>query len=304
MLTAMSERALIYDEEPLKHRVFVLVEAAGLTGDVPNYIVRSLLSEGFINYATVEKTDGGMKTRVITREGPTGLIVATASLGVDAELRTRLLVVAMTDSQHQTASILLTQGRGKLTLGRGQRHVDRAWHELQRWLQMSDNRVIIPFAETLAKLVDANAVSMRRAFPAMLSLIQANAILHQASRHRNPEGVIVASPEDYRVVHELVAHLISHEVEAAVPERIRHIVQAVRDLSGIPSALTYARIAREANVHKSTASRWAKKALQRGYLQNKARKGRPADLRLGEPMPDDIPVIPLPHELERAIDAG
>ena len=303
MLTAMSERALIYDDEPLKYRVLVLVEAAGLIGDIPTYIVRSLLSEGLVKYATVEKTDAGMKTRIIVREGPTGLIVATASLNIDTELRTRLVVVAMTDSAAQTARILVTQGRGKLTVNTDRRRrINPIWHELQRWLQASDNRVIIPFAEALAKLVNETAVTMRRAFPAILSLIEANAILHQASRQRMGDGVIVASPEDYRVVHELVAHLISQEVEATVPERMRHIVLAVNNLSEGKTTITFARVAKEAKVHKSTASRWAKKAVQRGYLKNEARPGQPADLRIGEPMPEDIPVIPLPKELERAIE--
>lgn len=44
-LSAMSERALAYSEEPLRHRVLVLFEAAGLQGDFASYLVRSLLSE-------------------------------------------------------------------------------------------------------------------------------------------------------------------------------------------------------------------------------------------------------------------
>jgi hypothetical protein len=50
-LSAMSERALIYDSEPLVHRMLVLYEAAGIRGDIASYLVRSLLSEGRINYA-------------------------------------------------------------------------------------------------------------------------------------------------------------------------------------------------------------------------------------------------------------
>ena len=42
-LSAMSERALAYSEEPLKHRMLVIYEAAGMTGDFASYLVRSLL---------------------------------------------------------------------------------------------------------------------------------------------------------------------------------------------------------------------------------------------------------------------
>ena len=53
-LTAMSERALIYSAEPLRHRYLVLYEMAGLNSDMASYLIRSLLSEGCLKYETVE----------------------------------------------------------------------------------------------------------------------------------------------------------------------------------------------------------------------------------------------------------
>jgi hypothetical protein len=44
-LSAMSERALAYDTTPLAHRMLVLYEAAGASGDLAAYLMRSLLSE-------------------------------------------------------------------------------------------------------------------------------------------------------------------------------------------------------------------------------------------------------------------
>ena len=52
----MSERALAYGTEPLRHRFLVLFEAAGLESDFASYLVRSLLSEGCVRYETVEKS--------------------------------------------------------------------------------------------------------------------------------------------------------------------------------------------------------------------------------------------------------
>ena len=68
----MSERALAYSDEPLRHRFLVLYEAAGMEGDMQSYLIRSLLSEGRLVYETVEKTKEGMKSRLIYREGPAG----------------------------------------------------------------------------------------------------------------------------------------------------------------------------------------------------------------------------------------
>jgi Flp pilus assembly CpaF family ATPase len=55
VLTAMSERALAYDDEPVSHRFIVIAEVAGMRGETLEYLVRSLLSEGEINYVTVTK---------------------------------------------------------------------------------------------------------------------------------------------------------------------------------------------------------------------------------------------------------
>lgn len=79
-LSAMSERALAYDREPVVHRMLVLYEAAGVSSHIAGYLMRSLLSEGRINYVTVVKTKNGLEPRHISREGPTGLITTTTAL--------------------------------------------------------------------------------------------------------------------------------------------------------------------------------------------------------------------------------
>src|SRR5438105_1676967 len=66
-LTAMSDRALAYSSEPLKHRLLVIYEAAGMASDFATYLIRSLLSEGRLRYETVEKTKEGLVPRLIPR---------------------------------------------------------------------------------------------------------------------------------------------------------------------------------------------------------------------------------------------
>src|SRR5215207_5091425 len=105
-LTAMSERALAYSEEPIKHRFLVVYEAAGLNGDFQTYLIRSLLSEGHLRYEVVEKTSEGLKPRLIEREGPTGLIVTTTAGRLHPENETRLLSLSVADTQEQTRNVL------------------------------------------------------------------------------------------------------------------------------------------------------------------------------------------------------
>jgi len=70
-LTSASERALIYTDEDLHHRMLVLYEADAIAkGGRGAYLLRTLLSEGEIRHETVEKAGKGFATRKITKAGP------------------------------------------------------------------------------------------------------------------------------------------------------------------------------------------------------------------------------------------
>jgi hypothetical protein len=197
----MSERALAYGIEPLSHRFLVLFEAAGLESDFASYLVRSLLSEGCVRYETVEKDKSGeLRTRLVEREGPTGLIVSTTSVALHPENETRLLSLSATDTSDQTKLVLSRLAADDLAAPDLSR-----WHALQVWLTSSEHRVAIPYAHTLADLVPPVAVRLRRDFRAVLSLLRSHAILHQASRARDADGKVIATLEDYAIVRELVS---------------------------------------------------------------------------------------------------
>jgi hypothetical protein len=180
-VTAISERALAYGDEPLKHRMLVLYEAEGMSGDTASYLIRSLLSEGCVRYETVEKTPHGLQRRLIEREGPTGLIVTTTRDGLHPENETRLISLTLADGQEQTRAILMA-----LADEDRRDEVDREpWQALQQWISSGDARVVIPFASTLVSLIPPVAVRLRRDAKLLLNLIRAHALLHQASRERD-----------------------------------------------------------------------------------------------------------------------
>ena len=59
------------------------------------------------------------------------------------------------------------------------------------------------------------------------------------------------------------------------------------------------------NLDKSSTSRRAKEALARGYLKNlEDKRGRPARLVLGDPLPDEIAVLPTKETLEAEVLHG
>jgi hypothetical protein len=289
-VSGMSERALVYSDEPLQHRVLVIFEAHGVQGEFASYLLRSLLSEGRVRYVTVEKTPAGLKPRTIDRQGPTGLLITTTAVKLHDENETRLFSIPVTDTPAQTKEVIrrLAEGRPGVDLA--------PWQALQEWLEHAERRVVIPFASALAELVPPVAVRLRRDFGAILGLIRAHAILHQASRERDAAGSIIATLDDYAVVRELVADLVAHGVEAAVSATVRETVAVVRALHPENrDGVSVVAVARTLGVDKSAASRRVQAAVSKGYIRNlETKKGQAARLVPGEPLPDDRPVLPFP----------
>ncbi len=306
-LTAMSDKALAYSEEPIAHRFLVLYEAAALGGDWVSYFVRSLLSEGRLIYETIEKTSEGLKPRRIEREGPTGLIVTTTAIALHPENETRFISIQIDDTPEQTARILRSEAaeasRRRAENSEEIEELLAPWLALQEWIAATNNRVVIPYARAIAELVPPAAVRLRRDFKSVLSLVMAHALLHKATRKRDDQGRIIATLGDYESVRELVHPWIAEGAERAVSKKIRETVAAVKDIrsrkdsslradSSLTASVT--EIARELKLDRSATYRRIRQAIERGFLQNLERieKGRAMKIAVGEPMPDDESLLP------------
>ena len=293
-LTAMSERALVYSDEPLDHRFLVLYEAAGMVGGRTSYFVRSLLSEGRLQYRTVESTPEGLRDRVITREGPTGLISTTTVLRLHPERETRLFSIPITDTAEQTRAVLRALGTEEDDQG------DLApWHALQTWIAAGEHRITIPYWAELADLIPPVAVRLRRDIGAVRNLIKAHVLLHQANRERDAQGRLVAILNDYAVVRELVADILAEGLETTVSVTVREAVEAVIRLrdGGMPEAKV-TDVAHALGLDKSAALRRVQKAIEGGYLTNlQRRRGQPARVVLGDPLPQVVEILPAPEAL-------
>lgn len=293
-LSAMSERALAYSDEPLQHRFLVLYEANGMQGEMASYLIRSLLSEGCIRYETVEKTKDGMQAKLIEREGPTGLLVTTTAVSLHPENETRLLSLTVTDTPQQTRDIFAALAEDTTTPSDKTR-----WHALQDWLEASEHRVVIPYAKTLADMIPPLAVRLRRDFGAILNLIRGHAILQQAVRDRDDDRRIIATVKDYGVVRELVADLVAEGVEATVPTTVRETVDAVKNVLATGAAdVSVVRVAEELTLDKASASRRVRSALDRGFLKNlETKRGLPSRLVLGDSLPGEKSILPTVEEV-------
>jgi hypothetical protein len=296
VMTAMSERALIYMKEEFAHRTLVLYEATALReerekndSNLTAYIVRSLLSEGQIRYPVTVKEGGEMVTRTIVKEGPTNFIVTTTATSLHAENETRMLSLPADDSETQTRAVLKALAAGK------PREPDLAeWHAYHRWLATVNHAVVIPYAGYLADAVPPVAVRLRRDFRAVLRLIQVHAIMHQLTRKIDDAGRIIATEADYLAIRELVADLIADAVGATVLPAIRETVGAVETLIATrPDGVTVHDVSVFLGIERSRAQRRLKGARERGYIKNlEDKRGKPARYDLDEPLPDEVAILP------------
>ena len=299
-LSGMSERYLIYDDQPIKHKMLVLHEAAGMSGEFAAYLIRTLLSEGCLRHGTVESTANGLKPVMIEREGPAGLITSTTEVHLHAENETRLLSVPIDDTRHQTKRVMAA-------IARNNSHAaDLAdWHELQYWLADGERRVEVPFAMTLADLIPPIAVRLRRDFGSLLGLVRAHALLHRATRSVDEHGAIVATVDDYAAVRELVEDLISDGIGAQVSQAVRETVDAVNTIinGGVNSGVntthaTNAQLVELLKIDKAAVSRRVRAAIAGGFLRNdEDRRGKPSKLAPADPLPDDREILPSADKL-------
>ncbi len=295
-MTGMSEKALLHCDESLEYRFIVMAEAAGLSGDFKTYIVRSLLSEGRIDYWSVETTAGPQSIH-IQKKGPTGLLVTTTSPELDAELETRMLSVPITDSREQTKKVMFQLAKEKKP------KVDyRPWHGVQRLIAKGNKLVTIPFAEALAELTPPVAVRLRRDFGAVLSLIRAHALLHQCNRETDDDGKIIATLRDYEAVRHLIADLVADGIGVSVSKTVRETVEVVKKAAN-PDGITVTFVADKLELDKSAASRRVQTAISKGYLQNlEEKKGRTSKLVVADSLPADTSPLPSAKQLLQKVE--
>jgi hypothetical protein len=161
----------------------------------------------------------------------------------------------------------------------------------------------------LSESIPPVATRLRRDFGAVLMLIRAHAMLHRARRKRDAAGKIIATLDDYRVVRELVAPLVSEGVEKSVPSVVRETVEAIAALSkrgSVRKLVSLPVLANRLGIDKSSASRRVQTAIQRGYIRNlETQQGKPGNLALADSMPKDRALLPTAEELrERCSVAG
>ena len=315
MFSGMSEKALLYLRDlDLKHRMLVIGEAAGLAEGQGRAFLRQLLSEGQVRYATVQSTDKGMAGEELDHlEGPTGLIMTTTATGLHPEDESRMISLQIQESDEQIRAALLSQAKQS----QGSRYqIDfGSWHALHALCETFEGPIVVPYAEALAAVLPTSHFRVQRDFPKVLSLIQAHALMHSCTRELDAEGQLVATLDDYAVVHRLVADALAEGIEAGVPANVREVIEAVRTLSPAEDQVTgfaydsrgsvsQRNIAEHIGRDQSVVSRHVRVAIEQGFLvDGNPGQGREAKIHLGE---RELPLgyaLPSPEQLAEVINS-
>lgn len=143
-------------------------------------LLRELMSEHRLEHKTVVKQGDQLVTVTIVKDGPVSFMVTTTKLKLHAENETRMLSLDVDDSEVQTKAVLLKIAETRS--GRAGRVDFQPWQDFQRWLEIGERRVKVPYEEVLAAAIPPKSVRLRRDFNQVLTAIDAHALAPETVR--------------------------------------------------------------------------------------------------------------------------
>jgi hypothetical protein len=291
LATQMTPQALFHmPPGSLRHRWVVAGERSRKEDDdaaEATRALREMLASGRLSKLVPVKDGGELTTVLIYQEGPIAYVESTTLSSVFDEDENRALSLFTDERLEQTRRILDRLGRDHAGGARtdASERVVLVHHALQRLLRRRE--VVIPYAPRLAELMPAQRVEARRAFPHLLSMVRAGALLHQYRRKQDDEGRVIAGRGDYLLAADLLAGPMRRLLGGGLPDGARRFFARLKGWFGGES-FTSADARSKEETSRSAVYGWLAELHQSGALEQveEARGRRPATWKLTGADPD------------------
>jgi hypothetical protein len=314
VMKAGSTKAAVYwPANFLVHRIVYLGEATALLAGAEKSeahrflsdFIRQMQSDGrfFYDYAeppAADDPDRRSRTKSIVIDGPV-CIVSTSTRFLQDENDTRTLTLRADESRAHTDAIMGAIGdAGFLEHAEAAATPDlTVWHNLQVYLAACQLRAVIPYVHTLRALTDKTHLRIRRDFSALLTLIEAHAVLNHPHRERTSRGRVVATLADYAAVHAVFADDFDRSLELRPDEALLDLCRLIerlateqrakdpklsrakpKDADSLSVAISTRGIATALGVSHGTARRRTRQAIEDGLLEDLRSYQRPGSTEI------------------------
>lgn len=310
--TQMTPQALFHAKNgSLSHRWVVAGERSRIENDdkaEATRALREMLSAGRLTKMMPMKVGGEIVTVTIEQEGPIAFVESTTAARVFEEDANRCILLSTDERRSQTRTIMrrLALHASGAVQSNGPRVV-ALHHAVQRLLERRS--IVIPFASRLAEVFEvfADRVECRRAYPMLLALVQASALLHQRQRQTDQDGRLIAEPLDYGVAARLLSGPLARTIGESLSDPAKRFLERLLaevddpfDPLSVP--FTGKDVRQRLKIARSTVSGFLAELEDKGFLDTAETsgggRGRPAKSwkptgRDGE----DLDVLPSIEEL-------
>jgi hypothetical protein len=303
--TQITPQALFHmPPDSLRHKFIVAGERSRNDDDEvaeATRALREMISSGRLTKLMPVKFGNELQTVLIQQEGPIAYVESTTMSKVFGEDENRCISLFTDERNEQTRRVMQRLASGYADVGididTNASRVTNISHAIQRLLLRKE--VLVQFAPRLAELLPDNRVEVRRAFPHLVSLVQASALLHQYQRCQDNAGRVIATHEDYRLARYLLLEPMRRLLGGGISEPSRRFHERLRSWFGLAQFSTKdARMKEQAS--RSSVSDWLRELNTAGALElvEPGRGSLPATWRLSELTPDED-VLPPESELFR-----
>lgn len=258
--TQMTPQALFHMKPgSLKHRFIVAGERSRKQNDdtaEATRALREMISSGRLDKLMPMKVGGEIQTVTIHLEGPIAYVESTTLAKIFDEDANRCVLLTTDERQEQTRRIIdkLAEGyQGETTQAAVEHVVDRH-HALQRTLQQ--HLVVVPYAGRLGELLASDRVEARRAFPHLISMVQASALLHQRQRQIDGNGRLLAEADDYQLARYLLLKPLGRLLGGRLSDPALRFYGRLQGWFGPQEVFTTRQAARAETASKSAVYGW------------------------------------------------